>query len=262
MGKNNLKTRLRQGEHILGTMISVVDNPEIAKILKVCGYDFFIVDCEHGSFNFASVAKILAMARECGIAGLVRVPEVRREVVLKFMEMGASGLLLPNTDTPEQARALVEYAKYLPLGKRGVSMLNAHTGYEKVEDPIQYMRDTNADTILMAQVESPLSVKNIDAILDVDGIDAALIGPHDLTQSMGIYTQFGHPDYIAALDRVIASARRKGKFSGIHAMSASSLRPWISKGMTLNLCGNDASFLMDAAKHAAEEIRSIPTSAR
>ncbi len=257
MGKNNLKTRLQQGEHILGTMISVFDNPEIAKILKVCGYDFFIVDCEHGSFNFGSVAKILAMARECAIAGLVRVPEVRREVVLKFMEMGAAGLLLPNTDTPEQARALVEHAKYLPLGRRGVSMLNAHTGYEKVEDPVRYMRDTNADTILMVQVESPLSVKNIDAILDVDGIDAALIGPHDLTQSMGVYTQFSHPEYIAALDRVVESARGKGKFSGIHLMSSSALRPWIEKGMTLNLCGNDASFLMNAASRAVEEVKSI-----
>jgi len=252
--KNNLKARLKQGERVLGTMITIFDNPEIAKILKVCGFDYFIVDCEHGGFNYGAVANILAMARETGIAGVVRVPEPKREVVLKFMEMGATGLLLPNTDTPEQARALVEYSKYLPMGKRGVSLMRPHTGFEKIESAHQYMQDSNADTLLMAQVESPLSVKNVEAILDVEGIDAAFIGPNDLSQNMGIYGQFAHPEFIAALDHVIASARNAGKFSGIHLMSSASLKPWIDKGMTLNLCGNDADLMMKAARAAIAEV--------
>jgi len=252
--KNDLKARLKRGERVLGTMVTVFDNPEIAKILKVCGFDYFIVDCEHGPFNYGAVANILAMARECGIAGLVRVPEPRREVVLKFMEMGALGLLLPNTDTPEQARALVEYSKYLPLGKRGVSLMRAHTGFEKIESAAQYMQDSNADTLLMAQIESPLAVKNVEAILDVEGIDAAFIGPNDLTQNMGIYGQFTHPDYIAALDHVIESARKREKFSGIHLMATANLQQWIEKGMTLNLASNDVDLLMKAARQTVAEV--------
>ena len=89
------------------------------------------------------------------------------------MEMGAAGLLLPNTHTPEQAQALVEGAKYRPMGKRGVSLLRAHTCFEKAESATQYMQDSNADMLLMAQIESPLAMENVEAILSVDGIDAA-----------------------------------------------------------------------------------------
>lgn len=258
MNKPSLKARLKQGERVLGTMITVFDNPEIAKILKVCGFDYFIVDCEHGGFNYGAVANILALARETGIAGLVRVPEPKREVILKFMEMGATGLLLPNTDTPEQARALVEHSKYLPLGKRGVSLMRPHTGFEKIESASQYMQDSNTDTLLMAQVESPLSVQNAEAILDVEGIDALFIGPNDLTQNMGIFGQFTHPEYIAALERIIESARKKGKFSGIHLMSSAGLKPWIEKGMSLNLCGSDVDLLMKASRAAIAEVNSFP----
>lgn len=261
MRKDNLKARLQQGECVLGTMITIFDNPEIAKILKVCGFDYFIVDCEHGGFNYSAVANILALARETGIAGLVRVPEAKREVVLKFMEMGAAGLLLPNTDTPEQARALVEYSKYLPMGKRGVSLLRPHTGFEKIESAARYMQDNNADTLLMAQVESPLSVQNVEAILDVEGIDAVFIGPNDLSQNMGIYGQYTHPDFLAALDRVIGAARKRGKFSGIHLMSSAGLLPWIEKGMRLNLCGNDVDLLMKAAKQTIAEVSRSPAMA-
>ena len=257
MAKSDLKARLRRGERILGTMVTIFDNPEIVKILKICGFDCFIVDCEHGGFTYESVANMLALAREAGIAGIVRVPGAEREVVLKMMEMGAVGLLLPNTDTPEKARRLVEYAKYQPLGKRGVSLLRPHTGFEKIDNAVRFMRDSNADTLLMAQIESSLGVENIEAILDVEGIDAVFIGPNDLTQNMGIYGQFTHPDFVAALDRVITSARRKNKFSGIHLMSGAALKPWIEKGMALNLCGNDVVFMMKAAGQAVAEVNAF-----
>jgi 2-dehydro-3-deoxyglucarate aldolase/4-hydroxy-2-oxoheptanedioate aldolase len=262
VGKNDLKARLKQGERVVGTMLTVFAAPELAKILKVCGFDYFIIDCEHGPFSYGAVANLLAMARETGIAGLVRIPEPGREVILKFMEMGAAGLLLPNADTPEQAEVLVEHSKYLPLGRRGVSMLRAHTGFEKVENPPQYMQHSNEDTVLMAQIESPMGVKNVEAILGVDGIDAAFIGPNDLTQNMGIFGQYTHPDYIAALDHVIASARGKGKFSGIHLMSSAALKPWIDKGMTLNLCGSDVNLFMNAARQTVAEVSGFLSAAK
>ena len=252
---NDLKARLKKGDRLLGTMLTIMSHPELPKILKVCGFDYFIVDCEHNSFNFESVATMLTVAREAGIPGLVRVPEAKREVVLKFMEMGASGLLLPNADTPEQARALVEYAKYYPMGKRGVALLRSHSGFEKVENPTEYMKKTNEDTVLMAHIESPIGVANAEKILDVEGIDALFIGPNDLSQSMGIMGQYSHPDFIAAIDHVIASAKAKGKFSGIHLMSVEALEAWTDKGMTLNLWGNEVLFMMNAAKEGLSKIK-------
>jgi len=245
---NNLKVRLKKGEHVLGTMVNLFDNPEIAKIIKVCGFDYFIIDCEHGCFDYSAVANILAMAREVGICGMVRIPEVKREVILKYMEMGAGGLMLPNAENVEQAEKLVEYSKYHPLGNRGVSLLRPATGFEKVGDAVSYMEKVNQETVLIVQVESPTSVKNIDKLLAIEGIDAAFIGPNDLTQSMGILGQYEHADYIAAVDHVIQMAKQTKKFAGIQTMSAPALVPWIAKGMTLNLWGSEVVIMMNAAK--------------
>lgn len=253
--KNNLKRRLKNGESILGTMITIFDNPEIAQILKVCGFDYFVIDCEHGSFDYSSVANILAIAREAGIPGIIRIPEVKRETVLKYMEMGAAGILLPNTDLAEQAQLLVQYAKYSPMGNRGVSLLRPHTGFEPVGDAVAYMNKKNEETILMVQIESPQGVENVDKILDVAGIDAVFIGPSDLSQSMGIMGQFGHPDFIAAVDRVISSAKKSDKYSGIHLMSSEALLPWIEKGMTLNLWSNEVLHMMNTAKDGVAKFR-------
>ena len=245
---NNFRERLIKGEKLLGTMISFTDHPEIAKIIKVCGFDYFIIDCEHGNFDYTSVARIMTVAREAGICGVVRIPDVRREVVLKYMDMGAGGLLLPNTETVEQAKALVEYAKYAPLGNRGVQMFRGHTGFEKITSPVETMKKKNDETVMMLQIESPVGLGNIDELLGVEGIDALFIGPNDLSQSMGLMGQFEHPDFIAALDRVIAAAKKKKKFSGAHFQVAGALVPWIAKGMTLNLWANEIVMMMNGAR--------------
>lgn len=252
---NDLKARLKKGEHVLGTMVNFFDNPEIAKILKVCGFDYFIIDCEHSGFDYSAVAKILAMAREVGICGMVRIPGVKRESILKYMEMGAGGLMLPNAESVEQAQQLVEYAKYYPLGNRGVSLLRPATGFEKIDNAASYMEKVNAESLLIVQVESPTAVKNIGDILAVKGIDAAFIGPNDLTQSMGILGQYEHPDYIAALDHVIKMAKKTQKFAGTQAASAPELAPWINKGMTLNLWGTEIAILMNAAKEGVAKFK-------
>lgn len=238
----SLKQRLRNGEQVLGTMVATFASPDIGKILKGCGFDFFIIDCEHGSFTTREVANIIAVARGAQIPALVRIPEMRREHALKFMEMGASGLLLPNTETAEQARMLVDCAKYAPLGHRGVSLSRPHTDFARVSGA-EYMPRANDETLLMCQIESRRGVENIEAILAVEGIDVGFIGPNDMTQVYGILGQFEHPDIVAAFERVIAAARANGKWSGVHFGSAAPLAPWLSRGMQINMCGSDNGLL-------------------
>lgn len=249
----NLKQRLRNGEQVLGTMVATFASPDIAKILQACGFDYFIVDCEHGSFTTREVANILAEARGAGIPALVRIPEMRREHALKFMEMGASGLLLPNTETAEQARMLVDCAKYAPLGHRGVSLSRPHTDYRKVDGPA-YMREANDQTLLLCQIESRRGVENIDRIMAVEGIDVGFIGPNDLTQDYGMLGQFTHPEIVAAFERVIEAARQNGKWSGVHFGSAGPLQPWLGRGMQMNLCGSDNGLLALGAAAMSKQL--------
>ena len=197
--------------------------------------------------TFCAVAKLTHLperndARGAQIPALVRIPEMRREHALKFMEMGASGLLLPNTETAEQARMLVDCAKYAPLGHRGVSLSRPHTDFARVSGA-EYMPRANDETLLMCQIESRRGVENIEAILAVEGIDVGFIGPNDMTQDYGILGQFEHPDIVAAFERVIAAARANGKWSGVHFGSAAPLAPWLSRGMQINMCGSDNGLL-------------------
>ena len=254
---SNLKARLKNGEDLTGTMITIFDNPDIVKMLKIAGFDYFIIDCEHGSFDYSKVATLLGMAKAIDIPALIRIPEVKREVVLKYMEAGASGILLPNTETTEQAKALVDYSKYAPMGNRGVSLLRAHTGYEKVDSAVDYMRKSNEETLLMVQIESTSGVENIGDILDIEGIDAAFIGPSDLSQSMGIMGQTDNPVFIGAVEKVISAAKERNKFSGIHMMYSKTevLKQWMNRGMTLNLWSNDVEFIMNAGKEGLKQIK-------
>jgi 2-keto-3-deoxy-L-rhamnonate aldolase RhmA len=107
----------------------------------------------------------------------------------------------------------------------------------------------------MIQIESPTGIANIEKLLDVQGIDAAFIGPNDLSQSMGIMGQMDNPDFIAAVQKVIDTAKAKKKFSGIHMMATAPLQKWIDKGMTLNLWGNDVTFLMNAAREGLAQLK-------
>ena len=238
----SLKERLRNGEQVLGTMVTTFASPDIAKILQVCGFDFLIVDCEHGSFTTREVANIIAVARGIGMPALVRIPEMRREHALKFMEMGASGLLLPNTESAEQAKMLVDCTKYAPLGHRGVSLSRPHTDFKKVSGAT-YMPEANDDTILMCQIESRKGVENVEKIIAVEGIDVAFIGPNDMSQDYGILGQFEHPEIVAAFEKIVAAAQANGKWAGAHFGGAAPLKPWLKKGMQINMWNSDNGLL-------------------
>ena len=228
----SLKERLRNGEQVLGTMVTTFASPDIAKILQVCGFDFLIVDCEHGSFT----------TRGIGMPALVRIPEMRREHALKFMEMGASGLLLPNTESAEQAKMLVDCTKYAPLGHRGVSLSRPHTDFKKVSGAT-YMPEANDDTMLMCQIESRKGVENVEEIIAVEGIDVAFIGPNDMSQDYGILGQFEHPEIVAAFEKIVAAAQANGKWAGAHFGGAAPLKPWLKKGMQINMWNSDNGLL-------------------
>lgn len=253
---SSLKVRLRNGESVVGTMICVVGNPDIIKIMQASGFDFVVIDNEHGCFDYGVAAGMIGLARALDFPCLVRIPNAGREGILKYMEMGASGFLLPNCDTAEQAKALVEHSKYAPLGNRGVSMLRAHTGYEKVASPVEYMKRANDDGVLLCQIESSRGVGNIDSILAVDGVDAAFIGPNDLSQSYGLMGQYDHPTVAGAIDRVMEAAKRAGKHSGIHMVGpTASLKEWMRKGMTVNLWSNEVALMQQAAREGLSQLR-------
>jgi 2-keto-3-deoxy-L-rhamnonate aldolase RhmA len=249
-----LRHRLQCGELVVGTMISEVRNPNVAYLLAQSGFDFLIIDNEHGAYSDETVSDLVAAARGAGVAVVVRIPEIRRETVLKPLDSGAAGLLVPQVNTPEEAAEIVRHAKYPPQGNRGVALRRPHSQYARVS-AADYLQQANDETFIAVQAESVEAVGNIDAIAAVDGIDCLFVGPYDLSVSLGIPGQVDHPREVEAIDKVVAACRRHRKVGGILLFDAELLRGWIEKGMRLVSYSSDVTLLADAALAAVTHLK-------
>lgn len=244
---DNVRQWLSAGETLYGTMLVEFHTPNVAVLLKACGFDCFIIDCEHGYFDYGMVANIATVARGAGIPAVVRIPGAEREAITKYLDMGAAGLLLPQVDDPEQLRAAVACAKYAPEGRRGVSTTRAHTGYGVADLP-GYMREANRRTAVLAQIESRAGLERLDEIAGVPGLDALIVGPNDLAQDLGIAGSPDHPLMQEAIARVAAAACRCGIRSGIIASQLDLLQRCAALGMTFLSWNSEVGMLMRGAK--------------
>ncbi|UCH63409.1 MAG: hypothetical protein JSU77_02845 [Fidelibacterota bacterium] len=252
----NLKKTLNEGGLVIGTLLSEVRNPNVAYMLAQCGYEYFVIDNEHGTFSPETVSNMIAAARGAGIAALVRIPEIRRETILKPLDSGATGLLVPQVNTADQAREIIHHAKYPPMGDRGVGLRRAHSRYGRV-DATEYLKQANEDTFIAVQAENSTSIENMEEIAAVPGIDCVFVGPSDLSVSLGIPGQVTHPREVEAIDRVLEVCQKHDIITGILMFDAALLKPWIEKGMRFVAYGSDISLLADAAAQGIEDLRSL-----
>ncbi len=244
---NHLKEKIIEGKTVLGTMLSEIATPNIARILSAGGFEYIIIDCEHGYFDYSQTAAVVGISNGIGLPVIVRIPKIDRECITKYMDMGADGLLVPMTGTAQDIRRVVEYAKYAPLGKRGISTTRAHTNYNP-PPLLEYTRQANDRTILFAQIETREGIQNIDEIAAVEGVDAVIIGPNDLAADLGTPGNFSTPEMSGAIQKVIDAGRRAGKPSGIIASGIPFLQQCREKGMTLFSCNSEVGMIMMGAK--------------
>jgi 2-keto-3-deoxy-L-rhamnonate aldolase RhmA len=251
---SRFKRRLREGELTVGTLISEIRNPNVMYMLAQSGFDFVIIDAEHGSYSAETVSDLIAAGRGAGIPAIVRICEIRRETILKPLDSGAAGLLVPQVNTVEQAEEVVFHAKYPPEGNRGVAIRRAHNLYRKV-DAAAYMREANEHTFIAVQAESPAAIENAEAIAAVPGVDAIFVGPFDLSVSLGIPGQIKHPRETEAIQRVVEVCREHCMVSGIMLFDKDQARHWIEKGMRFLAYSSDIGILADAAAEAVTELK-------
>ncbi|MBI4278915.1 MAG: hypothetical protein HY660_10700 [Armatimonadetes bacterium] len=249
-----IKKALKEGKVVLGTFVSEVWTPAIAWMYAAAGFDFMFVDMEHGAFNMESATAVCMAARGAGIAPIVRVPWNDRGSLMRPLDSGAAGLLVPMVETKAYAEQMIRFTKYPPVGQRGLAARRAHSAYR----PIQvgpYLKQANDDTLIVAQIETLGSVERLDEILSVGSIDVAFIGPADLSTSMGLPGQANHPDVVKAIERTIEGARRHGIAAGIHLQDVKSVVEWAKRGMRFISYSNDVTFLVDGPARDLAQIR-------
>ncbi|MEH7248161.1 aldolase/citrate lyase family protein [Neobacillus niacini] len=261
---NSFKEKIKNNQFVLGTMLSEISSPNIARMLKVGGFEYLIIDCEHGYFDYSQTAAIIGVANGIHLPVIIRIPEIRRELITKYMDMGASGLLVPMTGTKEDIEIVVKYAKYMPIGQRGVSTQRAHSEYNPPA-LADYFVEANNKTIIFAQIETCEGVSNIQDILSVEGVDAAIIGPNDMACDCGTPGDFNSPKMQENIDTVIAAAKAAGKPSGIISGNIPFLKECQEKGMTVFSCNSEVGMIISGAKsivNAFQLVGSDPHSAK
>ncbi len=255
--KNILKEKLAAGVRPIGTFFELGSEP-VAEALGRTGLDFLIIDNEHGPFEAERTADFIRAAELVGIAPLARVREISRPAVLKLLDVGAQGIIVPDVHTVDQVRALVDYAKFAPIGKRGFCPTRKDGwgfGYPATEDIGTNMDYCNAETLLIPQCETVGCLEHIETIAGMEGVDGIFIGPFDLSISMGIPGQFGHPDFLGALVRIRDACRAAGKFTIYFTVHEDKVGEGFRFGFDVMTYSLDARVLIQAYRDALERIR-------
>lgn len=257
MTPNQAKARLRQGEVVIGTMVSEMRNEEIAYVLAAAGFDFFVVDTEHGAAGMETVQRICRAARSAGIVPLVRVTDITYALIARTLDAGALGLMVPHVETAADAREIVRCAKYPPVGERGFGLRSAVTDYSGASVP-EAIAWSNTETMLMAQVESSRCLDNLDEIAAVPGIDVLLVGPTDLSISLGVPGQLLHATMQAAYRRVAETAVRHAIAAGLHPSDLAVVQYGRTVGMRCLMYSSEVRLLLGAARQAVQALREVP----
>lgn len=235
--------KLRGGNRIVGVMARMIRNPALAQIAKNGGLDFIMLDMEHGAYSIETFSDIAQMARSVGLGIFVRVPELSKGYVSRIMDAGADGVMVPGIRTAGEVEDLVNWSRYAPLGKRGLGTPSGHTGFGGMgSDAATFMVRQNNLTLAIAQIETKEAINNIEEIAAVKGVDVLLIGPNDLSISLGVPGEIMGETMQRAIAKVADAAAQNGKVFAMHSGDAL-LDKWQSRGMQMVMNSLDISIL-------------------
>jgi 2-keto-3-deoxy-L-rhamnonate aldolase RhmA len=247
------RDRLRAGELLVGCFLNT-GSPVAAEICAQAGFDWLLIDLEHGSATEADLIPQLQAVAASGTTPLVRVEANQRQRFTKALDCGAEGVMVPRIEDAEDASLAVAHTRYAPSGVRGTALLHRAGafgigGRENVET-------FNERAICIVMIENERAVLEADAIAAVDGVDGLFVGPADLTHALGIFLRTDDERFLAAVDTVRAATERHGKAAGTITTTAEDARRYRDLGFTLIAVGSDTSFLVAGARAAADAIRS------
>lgn len=210
----SLKERIHSGQTTIGSWITLA-HPAIAEIMARAGFDWLVVDLEHSVITIREAEELIRIIELCGVTPLVRVSANEPVQIKRVMDAGAHGVVVPMVNGQEDARRAVASVRYPPQGARGVGLARAQ-GYGTEFET--YRTWLERESFVIVQVEHGCAVENLSSILEVDGVDGFLVGPYDLSGSLGIPGQFEHPSMQQALDRIAEVVAQTGTAAGYHVV--------------------------------------------
>jgi 4-hydroxy-2-oxoheptanedioate aldolase len=255
----NLKKRLKQGEILHGCWLNL-GSPVTAEIVGLAGFDWVLIDLEHGAGVEKDVFHQLQALEHTPAAPVVRVESAQRQRIHRVLDMGAEGIMCPHIHNTEEAQAVISGLHYPPHGSRGVAKMVRASGFGMNFDA--YYRDARENILGIVQIETEEALNHLDGIAALEGIDVLFIGPADLSMALGIFGQFDHPRFRDAVEATVNAAEKAGKATGILFFSPDDYKRYYDAGIRMLACGSDALFVADGARNLANKLHTIRESSK
>jgi 4-hydroxy-2-oxoheptanedioate aldolase len=229
MRPNKMKTKLAAGEPVLGLSV-MIPSPQLVEMAGGLGFDWVLIDCEHGTITLETVELMIMAAETSGSTPIVRPRSKDAQDILQAMDRGAAGVQVPHVTDRADAFAAVQAVKFHPIGHRSLAAGTRASGYGYGTSAAEFVASANRETLVCVQIEDEAAIRNIDEILEVAGIDVFFIGPSDLSQSMGFPGDPKAEPVASAIERTLKAIIGAGKTCGMPATSAN-LAATIARGV-------------------------------
>jgi 2-keto-3-deoxy-L-rhamnonate aldolase RhmA len=243
---NSVKKALKEGKVQLGCGFAQLRSPEVTRILAAAGFHWTFLDSEHGGFDLETLQDLCQAAVAAGITPIVRVADLQYPLVARALDCGANGIIFPRVESPELLARAVSWTRFPPAGVRGFGLTAVQVNYEKVTIP-QIIDHMNEQVMVVLQIETQLAVDRREELLSVPGVDAVLVGPVDLSISLGVPGEFQHPKMVEAMQKIYDSCVRHGVVPGTQTRTLALAKFWKERGMLFVGCGSETGFLLEKA---------------
>lgn len=254
MRNNRTRQILNDGGIALGFIQNSLATVEVPRMAAAAGFDWLFIDTEHGPFHSETTHQVIRACLSTPITPIVRVPDFQYDLAARALDSGAEGIIFPRTESAKQLAQAVSWVKYPPLGVRGFGLGAVSNDY--VDAPMEaFIQHGNEQNIVIAQIESVAGLDAIEDIAAVDGLDCLLLGPADMSVSLGIPGQFEHPKFRAAVDRIVQVCNDRGRWPAVHYGDPQLVAADIKRGMRLGTCSTDLALLWTAVKGLGATLR-------
>lgn len=250
---NTVKKALAEGKLQLGAGFGTFRTPDVARIYADAGFHWAFIDTEHGGFDLETVQDICRVAVLVGLCPIVRVAEMQYSLVARALDCGAQGIIFPRVESPELLARAVSWARFPPLGIRGYGLTPLQVDHGKATIP-EVIEHLNANTLVVLQIETKFGVEIRDELLSVPGIDVVMVGPADLSVSLGVGGEFLHPLMIEAMEKIRDSCVSHNVTPGTQTRGIPQAKFWRDRGMRFLGCSNETTMLYDRACEIVREL--------
>jgi len=256
MRTNHAKEKLLRGEPVFGCAALGAPYPELAHAYAAAGFDFMLLENEHWPMSLESDQLLIRAGRAANIPVITRVPDAEYHFVARTLDTGAEGIIVPRVETPERVAEVVSWARFPPEGRRGCGPGPLLYDYESVPLP-EALEHWNRNTLVVIQAESKSAIERIDELAAVPGLDAIMIGPADLSISLGIPGQVDHPDFVRSVERVAKACKARGIASGMFVGDPERIKAYLRLGLGLFSCGGDIGLIRQAGTDLVRKLKAV-----